>query len=270
MLRTFREFWDTMAPEDVFDKNPTSNLQVVCGRRWGLMVIDLDGEAAIEEWHKRRGGRKIQTWVSHTGGAGRHLWFRVPEQGPLLRKGFLWKGEGEHSAIERLGDKSLVMAYPSIHPKTGDIYMFERGHNPRDIGLMDAPPWLLAWNTIEPPRTPVATPVVRQTSDDPGHGSHRYDADQVKAAIHDKVGLVASWGIRFVNRNNGREWVECHAFDREDTRPSAAVNGISGVYVDSGSGRRLSLFALGVECGAFLDYADAIARLGAQYIVSRL
>jgi hypothetical protein len=126
-LVSFRDYWDRDFDFDPFDtsrwhvkKEPhplvTTNLQLVLGRHRGLMAFDLDGAEAqriFPTW-----GPLPRTWVSFNAeGGGQHWWFRIAKDYPKpLPAAFLWKGEGGHSGIERLCDKSLLMAPPSIHP----------------------------------------------------------------------------------------------------------------------------------------------------------
>ena len=140
----FREWWETAAPADLFDRHPTSNVQIMTGRHWRLLVIDLDGPEARERWGAL--GSTPRTWVTHSGGGGQHLWFRLPADYPQpLPKCFLWQGDGKHQAIERLCDLSLMMAPPSIHPTTGQRYRFlSPGQSPQRLPLpADCPAWVL-------------------------------------------------------------------------------------------------------------------------------
>ncbi len=146
------EWVDRPVPADLFNKFQTANVQVMCGRRWGLMVIDLDGPEAIEHWRSLC-PMKVRTWITHSGGRGRHLWFRVDPDGPPITSGRLWgvwepearDGKGDwkkHVAIERLGDRRLIMAPPSIHPDTGRRYRFMGHDSPKGVGR---PAWAPGW-----------------------------------------------------------------------------------------------------------------------------
>lgn len=266
MMR-YTEYWDALAPDHLIDRFPTTNLQIMTGRRWRLLVIDLDGPEAIERW--QAADVTPLTWITHSGGGGRHLWFRLaPDHPRPLPKAVIWRGGGEHSAIERLCDRSLVMAPPSIHPRTGERYRFlDRRHSPARLPLpAECPGWILR---LRPEPVPHKTPIVRV--DRPVSvprptliESRPLDRRRILDAIHDKIGLVQSWGVRF-DRDTGREWVPCHAVDREDANPSAAISRTSGSYVDLGSGLRLSLFDLGVHLGIYHDWREAASDLGARY-----
>lgn len=261
-LCRFAEFWDAPAPTDLLDRFPTSNLQIICGRRPRLLIIDLDGPEA-RGWWARQAGRKPRTWTTHSGGDGLHLWYRLPaDYARPLPKAFLWKGDGEHSAVERLCDKSLVMAPPSIHPKTGRRYKFTSDGGPDRIPMpADCPRWVLE---LPPLKTEVVPVLPVRPREKLTAGSGRYRASDVVEAIPDVIALTASWGVRF-GRDTGRDWVECHAIGREDRHPSAAVNRRTGSYVDKGSDVKLGLFDLAATLGVASDWRDAVASLGDRY-----
>jgi hypothetical protein len=259
----YAELWDAPAPADLFDQFPTTNLQVMTGRRWRLLVIDLDGLEARDRW--ARMGRCPRTWETHSGGDGLHLWFSIPTEGPPLPKAMLWKGEGEHAAIERLCDRSLVMAPPSIHPKTGRRYRFTaRRCSPLGMPTpAPCPAWVLALEPLRaelPEPATVARPAfkMRATGNLPGR-------EEVLAMVPDKIGVARSWGVRFHGRRSPSGWHPCHSIDREDNTPSAAVHEATGCYVDLGSGRRLSYFDLAITLGVYRDFAEAVNHLGGNH-----
>lgn len=75
---------------------------------------------------------------------------------------------------------------------------------------------------------------------------------------------VESFGIRFSSREANRDgWRECHAFGREDAKPSAAINvasenGTLGLYADRATGlKSIKFFELAARCGAFVDWRAA-------------
>jgi hypothetical protein len=257
-LIRYADLWDKKAPDDLFEKFPSSNVQVICGRvPWRLIVIDLDGKQAQERWDRM--GRSPRTWCSHSGGGGRHLWFRLPEGlTEPISKAFLWKGDEKHEAIERLCDHSLVMAPPSIHPRTGRRYRFEdKWHSPLGMGLpADCPAWVLRLRPVVQDsfkfllsdsdraiRAAISTPKTM-------------DRDEVIRSL-DIIGIARSWGIKFDGKPTQKGWCPCKAFDRDDKTPSAAIHRKAGVYVDKGSGLKLSFFDLAVAIAGFPDWRSA-------------
>ncbi|MDE2100986.1 MAG: bifunctional DNA primase/polymerase, partial [Patescibacteria group bacterium] len=261
-LCRYADLWEAWSSEDLFTRWPTTNIQVMTGRFWRLLVIDLDGPEASEKWETM--GRTPRTWVTHSGGGGRHLWFRLPANYPHpLPKAILWKGDGPHEAIERLCDQSLVMAPPSIHPKTGERYRFaDKAHSPFSLPMpADCPEWVLRLKPLAPERcvTDRANTIAVVT-----HGAIRSPATPRASAplSTDPITLARTWGVRFTGKVSPKGWAECHAIDREDAKPSAAVHRESGVYVDRGSGTKLSLAKLGIAMNQFSDIRDALSQLG--------
>ena len=67
-LIRYKQYYEALVPLDVFDRFDRYNIQVMTGRRWGLMVIDLDGGEAIETWEGWVRDRRIpRTWESRSG-----------------------------------------------------------------------------------------------------------------------------------------------------------------------------------------------------------
>jgi hypothetical protein len=267
MIR-YADYWEKPLPTNLFDRFGTSNIQIMTGRYWRLLVIDLDSKDARIRWSNW--GRTPDTWITHSGGDGQHLWFRLPTDHPKpIHKAFLWQGDGSHQAIERLCDRSLIMAPPSIHPVTGERYRFiDRHHSPVRLPLpADCPSWILRLRPIgEAPKATACSllslPSRQQTTT---ASSQPFNRDAVLQAIPDKVALARSWGLQTAGRPTQKGWVPCHAIDREDRNPSAAIHQESGCYVDLGSGLRLSLFDIGVELGVYPNWRDAASDLGARY-----
>lgn len=275
-LVRYAQWWDHHAPPDLFVRHPSTNLQIMTGRRWGLLVIDLDGESAIEQWDQIIPSCP-RTWTTHSGGGGRHLWFSISPDLPELPKARLWgvwdqtlrDGKGDwkpRMAIERLCDHSLVVAPPSIHPTTGKRYRFLAGRSPKEIARpAPAPPQILALQPLHAPRPekPAHIPIARKAHGVPVTG--RWDWRLVLDAIPDKRALAASWGLRIANpRPNASGWCECHAIGREDRHPSASFHPESGRYWEPGSGS-VGFFNLAVQLGLFSTWQEACNSLGESF-----
>jgi hypothetical protein len=269
-LVRFAQWWDEPAPDDLFDRHPTTNVQLMTGRRWRLLVLDLDGP---EGRNKFEAMAEVEcksiprTWATHSGGDGMHLWFLLPTgYRRELPKAFLWKGSGKHASIERLCDHSLIMVPPSIHPKTGERYRFlDRSRSPLSLPMpAPCPAWVLALRPLAPDRAtvPYAAPAVAMRV---VTARGRFRASDVLDAIPDKPGLARAWGLRVASdRPNGAGWIPCHAIGREDRTPSASISAESGRYWEPGT-RTIGLFELAVRLGAYADWRDALADLGDRY-----
>lgn len=96
MLDSYAQYWDIQAPASLFTPEgwpPTRNLQLVLGRAWRLLALDLDGPEAIEQL-ATMGPPLPRTWVQHSGGGGQHCIFSLPPDYPdAMPKCFLWKGD---------------------------------------------------------------------------------------------------------------------------------------------------------------------------------
>lgn len=262
----YSQWWTEKAPTDLVDRHECTAFQVMLGRHWRLIVIDLDGQAAVEWWESNHGRRTPRTWITHSGGGGRHLWFRLPEHyARPLPKAVLWTDGEKHSAAERLCDGSLIVAPPSVHPKTGRRYQFlSKAHSPLTLPMpAPAASWLLHIPTLTP--TVAVQPVqVESIKVVPFSGRLPKTADIV-AAIPDKIGLAKTWGVRFTGRKTSKGWHECHAISRPDDHPSAAVHCDGGYYYDQGSGSKLSLLDLAVTLGVYRDWREASTDLAERY-----
>jgi len=272
----YGQWWDQPCPHDLFLKHPTTNVQVMTGRRWKLLVIDLDGDEAIAHWDTLCPGR-LRTWITHSGGGGRHLWFTLPANCAPLPKARLWgiwdeslrDGKGDwkpRAAIERLCDRSLVMAPPSIHPRTGQRYRFLAGCSPKDIPMPALiPAGILAMEPLKNPRVEWDLPD-RMPRKAPGvpQDAFFYTA-LVLESIYDKIALARRWGLRIAyGRPNAAGWCSCHAIGREDRTPSASFHATSGVYWEPDM-KSLGFFELAVVLGVYQSWRDACNDLGMNY-----
>ena len=72
----------------------------------------------------------------------------------------------------------------------------------------------------------------------------------------DLPAVAAAAGLRFAGPPSG-PWRPCHAAGREDRTPSAALNAVTGIYKDHGTGERGSFWDLLVLLGRFPDWRSA-------------
>ena len=117
---------------------PRANVGVVTGAVSGLVVLDVDPRhgggdtlAGFEALH----GPLPHTVEALTGGGGQHLYFRHP--GPAVPSRPVAAG------LDVKADGGLVVCPPSIHV-SGRAYTWEVGCAPDEVGLADAPAWLVA------------------------------------------------------------------------------------------------------------------------------
>ena len=122
------------------------NVAAVLGRTARLVAIDIDGDAA-----KQRVERKLvemgrcnnlrvsilHTMMTRTGSGGFHFVFRIsdPELSEKydLRTKTLWQGSpGKHEEIKFLGEGSIAMLAPSLHPNGSGQYLWN-GKPPMEL-----------------------------------------------------------------------------------------------------------------------------------------
>jgi Bifunctional DNA primase/polymerase, N-terminal/CHC2 zinc finger len=115
---------------------PDAGLGIVTGQISGLVVLDVDprngGDETLVELERQHGPLPATVEVL-TGGGGRHAYFRHPGGQVAPAK----VGPG----LDLLGDGSLVIAPPSIHP-SGQPYAWELSSEPGTVALAELPAWL--------------------------------------------------------------------------------------------------------------------------------
>lgn len=98
-----------------------------------------------------------------------------------------------------------------------------------------------------------------------GNSNGALDWEAANQQILDAIDISAeceAWRVRFSSDHvSPAGWRACHAIDREDKNPSAAVNvggsgGIRGRYKDAASGLSLSFWDLAVKIGHFADWKE--------------
>jgi hypothetical protein len=114
------------------------NVACVLGQVARLVAIDIDGDEA-----KRRVEKKLvemglcnnlrvsmlDTMMTLTGSGGFHFLFHVSPwlfEDYDLRTKTLWQGPSEHSEIKFLGEGSIVILAPSLHPNGVGQYLWNR------------------------------------------------------------------------------------------------------------------------------------------------
>lgn len=258
-LVPYAHLWESESSDA--DWRPTTNLQLMTGCRWGLAVIDLDGEIGLQAWEAISLYRPtLPTWTVRTPSGNWHLWFTIPSGVTELRKRCLWSG-GHHQAIELLGDRSLVVAPPSLDLATGRRYEFVLG--PRTLPRpAELPAWVIDY-AVAPVRPPYLPPTPTRASLPSPLGVYHWR--DVARAIPSKANLAYSWGLRLTGRMTNAGWLECRSLFREDRRASAGFHPESGYYSEP-EDYRLSIFELGVVFGRYKCWQDACNDLGRKYL----
>jgi Bifunctional DNA primase/polymerase, N-terminal len=109
------------------------NVGIICGQvSGGLVVIDLDGDQAIEAFKIRFPGYDNTYSVISGSGHGMHLYYRCVTSAPFWPPTTRVVGT-PFGNIELRADGCYVIAPPSIHPDSGQPY---RIANDRDIAFV--------------------------------------------------------------------------------------------------------------------------------------
>ena len=250
-------------------------VQVALGPRWRLLGLDLDGPEAVARFHELNSRRSLQsTWtVRHNPSGGMHVWYRIPEGLSYPLRMLAWQGEAKHSQIEILCRGAILVAPPSVSPKSGLPYIFTHGgpfsrqHLP---ALM--PDWLVTLANklkaeIEAELAARKGAVHRERRPDPiAPSAYRYRRHDVVSAIADPVWLAHRVGIRDVSRTSNQSgWHSCRSIFREDLNPSARLSVTRTgdlVYWECGLPKAMSIFDVAVATGMFPDLQAAINGIG--------
>jgi hypothetical protein len=120
-----------------WDTNPLANIGIACGKRSGIIVLDVDtdndGFASLAELAVEYGALP-ETPTSRTGKDGRHIFFKHP--GIEIRNSASKLAKG----LDIRGDGGYVVAAPSVHPN-GNRY--EWIVKPSAVPLADMPEWMI-------------------------------------------------------------------------------------------------------------------------------
>ena len=127
--------WDEAQIREWWTKWPNANIGIATGRyRDGyFIVLDFDPRNGGDWWDEVGEDILPPTWVVHTGGGGRHFYYKTPK---LLRGAKLMAG------VDLKGEGGYVVAPPSVHPN-GVRYGWEVGAGAGEIPMAGVPEWVL-------------------------------------------------------------------------------------------------------------------------------
>ena len=124
------------------------NLGIITGDISGhLLVVDmdvkqgLDGDDTLADLCMQHGGTVPDTIECHTGGGGRHLFFKYPP-GVVIPNSRGTATEGLGPGIDVRGNGGFVVAAPSTH-SSGRSYVWSADMGPHDVEVKNIPSWLL-------------------------------------------------------------------------------------------------------------------------------
>lgn len=113
---------------------PNANIGVATGSISGIFVIDIDGEDGEETFSllEEELGDLPETWISLTGGGGRHIVFKHPGNVQIKNRVNL------APAVDIRGDGGYIVVPPSNH-SSGKEYAWELSSHPKDVSLALCP-----------------------------------------------------------------------------------------------------------------------------------
>lgn len=144
-LSEWEDFQNELMAQTTFDQlfPPTSkpNMGAITGACSGrLLVIDLDEYKSTEStewWHDLTFGIDPETWQQRTGGGGRQIFFRLPDDAPVI-------GNCRTSiGIDIRCQGGFAMLPPSVH-MSGERYAWIPGFAPWEVECDIASPKIIA------------------------------------------------------------------------------------------------------------------------------
>lgn len=136
-LTSWQEFQSrrvTEAEARAWFSRPANNIGVVTGEVSGLVVVDLDGDSAVQAVRERGGLPPTPCVIT---GKGYHYYLAHPGR-PVANAA----GLAGVAGLDIRGDGGYVVAPPSVHP-SGRRYRWARGRSPGDLPPAPCPEWLL-------------------------------------------------------------------------------------------------------------------------------
>lgn len=115
-------------------------LALICGEPSGVVVIDVDGEEAIDYFRTSCGGEFPNTPTVKTPSGGRHFYFACPPGG---FKGTDKIFEGQHCEVRIIGTGRYAVVPPSVL-RDGGKYRWMKGKSIDDLELAELPDWILS------------------------------------------------------------------------------------------------------------------------------
>lgn len=285
-LPRYRQYLTEPIPRRWLDDWRWANLQIPCGVRWGIAVLDIDGPEAMRQWISWCGS--LASWDVGSGcpwssaapvmrdgqedfSGRRHLWFTIPAGMESCPTTVLWSRDEArkgHPEIKVIGDGGLVVAPPSVHPERKTQYQWlDHRNSPENGPPCRLPGWLLERVSESRRRVPAAPPppasCPRREPKSLG-----YSHGEVLAALGDgKLAIAEAHGLRVAGPTRSR-FVRCHAADRPDETPSCSLDRTTGRYFDWALNTSCSFFDLLclLDPSSFPTWRSACDRLGLEYL----
>jgi hypothetical protein len=114
----YSHLWNERAPDDMFERFETTNIQCMLGRYWRLLVVDLDGPEARVEFDRLAREEKSPlppTWATHSGGG------RVEGRGVPFGHREAVRRVAHHGAAVDPPEDGRAVSVPRPRPLAGPI-----------------------------------------------------------------------------------------------------------------------------------------------------
>lgn len=164
---------------------------VICGKISGnLVVIDLDSQAAVEDFQDTFTPQTHTLTILSGSGRGAHFYFYTRQLPPTtIAPGYELRANGMY-----------VVAPPSVHP-SGNFYTVAHAVEPLRLDDMDA---IVEWVKSKRPAPPAAELQKRPAPSRGGFTSREeyFRKRYVETALVRQIGLVAAASPASENRNN--------------------------------------------------------------------
>lgn len=194
---------------------------IATGAGSGIFVLDVDvsdGKAGDETLRELTDlyGPLPETVSVITGSGGAHYYFAYPATFELRNDAGKKLGAG----LDVRGEGGQVVAPPTIHPDTGQLYAWEHGAGLDEVPIADAPGWLLAM--LEPVEAEAdITPRVMSASGDDDGPAARYNAATTWAELLTADG----WTLGHRNADGTEHWTRPGKETRQGTSATVGYQG---------------------------------------------
>lgn len=117
---------------------PNMNFGILTGEPSGVIVLDVDGPEGEESLAslEKKYGQLPETWEVVTGGGGRHVYFKCPDEVEELKNEVRFM-----PGLDVRTNGGQVLAPGGLHA-SGAFYEWEILHHPDEVELADMPEWL--------------------------------------------------------------------------------------------------------------------------------
>lgn len=172
------------------------NVGIICGAVSGnLVVIDLDGEAAVKTFENQWPSLARTYTVLSGSGKGKHLYFYCDKL-PATTKAMALPGGGN---IELRSTGQLIIAPPSIHPDTAKRYRVDKPLPILRVDLFPCREWILG---LRPQIQFVRGDDLKKRDSRPAHEQRAMSVGYALTALRGECSVVSRMAADSQQRNH--------------------------------------------------------------------